>query len=173
MKPAQAPDLPGARRWCWPSPPPAGGGGNCRRRRRAEAGHAATAAHQRAAGAAPLPVVGNFPLTGMPATDAAKLRRPAVAVKIDNNAQARPQAGLEAADVIYEEFTEGITRFVVVFQSADAAAGRARAVGAARRPQHRQAVRRAAGRSPAARRRCSAVVRPPASRRSTENDRAP
>jgi hypothetical protein len=66
------------------------------------------------------PVVGNFPLTGMPATDAAKLRRPAVSVKIDNNAQARPQAGLEAADVIYEEFTEGITRFVVVFQSADA-----------------------------------------------------
>jgi len=67
------------------------------------------------------PVIGRYPLTGMPATDAAKLRRPAVAVKIDNNAQARPQAGLEAADVIYEEFTEGITRFVVVFQSSDAA----------------------------------------------------
>jgi hypothetical protein len=67
------------------------------------------------------PVVGNFPLTGMPATDAAKLRRAAVSVKIDNNAQARPQSGLEAADVIYEEFTEGITRFVVVFQSSDAA----------------------------------------------------
>ncbi|HVL07529.1 MAG TPA: DUF3048 domain-containing protein [Acidimicrobiales bacterium] len=66
------------------------------------------------------PVIGNFPLTGMPAVDAAKLRRPAVTVKIDNNVQARPQAGLEAADVIYEEFTEGITRFVVVFQSADA-----------------------------------------------------
>jgi hypothetical protein len=66
-------------------------------------------------------VVGNFPLTGMPAVDGAKLRRPAVAVKIDNNAQARPQAGLEAADVIFEEFTEGLTRFVVVFQSADAA----------------------------------------------------
>jgi hypothetical protein len=70
--------------------------------------------------AAAAPIVGNFPLTGMPAIDAAKLRRPAVAVKIDNNVQARPQAGLEAADVIYEEFTEGITRFVVVFQSADA-----------------------------------------------------
>lgn len=68
-----------------------------------------------------VPVVGRYPLTGMPAVDAAKLRRPAVAVKIDNNAQARPQAGLEAADVIYEEFTEGITRFVVVFQSSDAA----------------------------------------------------
>ncbi|HJV08798.1 MAG TPA: DUF3048 domain-containing protein [Acidimicrobiales bacterium] len=67
-----------------------------------------------------VPTVGNYPLTGMPATDAAKLRRPAVAVKIDNNAQARPQAGLEAADVIFEEFTEGITRFVVIFQSSDA-----------------------------------------------------
>ena len=71
--------------------------------------------------AAGAPVVGNYPLTGMPATDAGKLRRGAVAVKIDNNVQARPQSGLEAADVIYEEFTEGITRFVVVFQSSDAA----------------------------------------------------
>jgi hypothetical protein len=71
--------------------------------------------------AADAPVIGRYPLTGMPATDAAKLRRSAVAVKIDNNVQARPQAGLEAADVIYEEFTEGITRFVVVFQSSDAA----------------------------------------------------
>ncbi|MDQ4088884.1 MAG: DUF3048 domain-containing protein [Actinomycetota bacterium] len=67
------------------------------------------------------PVVGNYPLTGMPATDAAKLRRAAVVVKIDNSAAARPQAGLDRADVIYEEFTEGITRFVVVFQSSDAA----------------------------------------------------
>ena len=66
------------------------------------------------------PVVGNYPLTGMPATDATKLRRPAVAVKIDNSAAARPQAGIDRADVIYEEFTEGITRFVVVFQSSDA-----------------------------------------------------
>ena len=66
------------------------------------------------------PVIGTYPLTGMPATDAKLLRRSAVSVKIDNNAQARPQAGLEAADVIYEEFTEGITRFVVVYQSSDA-----------------------------------------------------
>lgn len=62
-----------------------------------------------------------YPLTGMPASDPAKAARQAVSVKIDNNAQARPQAGLEAADLIYEEFTEGITRFVVVFHSSDAA----------------------------------------------------
>ena len=67
------------------------------------------------------PVRGVYPLTGMPAVNPANAARRAVAVKIDNNAQARPQAGLERADVIYEEFTEGITRFVVVFQSSDAA----------------------------------------------------
>ena len=66
------------------------------------------------------PASGIFPLTGMPVTDPAKAGRQAVAVKIDNNAAARPQAGIEHADVIYEEFTEGITRFVVVFHSTDA-----------------------------------------------------
>jgi len=66
-------------------------------------------------------VSGRYPLTGMPAVDAAKAARHAVAVKIDNSAAARPQSGLEQADLIYEEFTEGITRFVVVFQSSDAA----------------------------------------------------
>ncbi|HEX7277943.1 MAG TPA: DUF3048 domain-containing protein [Acidimicrobiales bacterium] len=60
------------------------------------------------------------PLTGLPQPDPVKLRRAAVTVKIDNNAAARPQAGLDAADVVYEEVTEGITRFVVVFQSTDA-----------------------------------------------------
>jgi hypothetical protein len=61
-----------------------------------------------------------FPLTGRPVTDPARAARPAVAVKIDNNSEARPQAGIDKADVVYEEFTEGITRFVVVFQSTDA-----------------------------------------------------
>ncbi len=65
-------------------------------------------------------VSGTYPLTGMPATDRAKAARRAVAVKIDNNAAARPQSGIERADLVYEEFTEGITRFVVVFQSGDA-----------------------------------------------------
>jgi hypothetical protein len=61
-----------------------------------------------------------YPLTGKPVTDAGKAARAAVAVKIDNIADARPQAGIGAADVVYEEFTEGITRFIVVFQSNDA-----------------------------------------------------
>ena len=63
---------------------------------------------------------GVFPLTGMPASDRGKFNRPALAVKIDNAAQSRPQAGIDQADLIYEEVTEGITRFVVVFHSSDA-----------------------------------------------------
>jgi hypothetical protein len=61
-----------------------------------------------------------YPLTGRPVTDTAKAARGAVAVKIDNIVDARPQAGITTADVVYEEFTEGITRFIVVFQSNDA-----------------------------------------------------
>ena len=60
------------------------------------------------------------PLTGLPA-DPVLLRRPALAVKIDNILTARPQAGLNNADVIYEELAEGgLTRFVAVFHSRDA-----------------------------------------------------
>jgi hypothetical protein len=61
-----------------------------------------------------------YPLTGHPAPDPALRDRPALAVKIDNVALARPQSGLERADLIYEEFTEGVTRFIVIFQSDDA-----------------------------------------------------
>ena len=61
-----------------------------------------------------------YPLTGRPVDDAGRAARAAVAVKIDNIAEARPQAGIAAADVIYEEFTEGVTRFVVVYHSGDA-----------------------------------------------------
>ncbi|MDQ2826752.1 MAG: DUF3048 domain-containing protein [Actinomycetota bacterium] len=63
------------------------------------------------------------PLTGLPLTDAAKLNRPALGVKIDNAPAARPQSGLDAADVVYEEVVEGgATRFLAIFQSTDAGA---------------------------------------------------
>ena len=53
--------------------------------------------------------------TGVQGTDAA---RPALAVKIDNVTRAHPQAGLNQADVVYEELVEGgVTRLVAVFQS--------------------------------------------------------
>ena len=43
---------------------------------------------------------------------------PAVVVKIDNVDPARPQSGIDQADIVYEEMVEGgLTRLAVVFQS--------------------------------------------------------
>jgi hypothetical protein len=42
---------------------------------------------------------------------------PAMAVKVDNNPQARPHAGINQADIVYELQVEGITRFMEVFHS--------------------------------------------------------
>lgn len=45
-------------------------------------------------------------------------QRRALAIKVENSRMARPQAGLERADVVYEELAEGgITRFIAVFHS--------------------------------------------------------
>jgi hypothetical protein len=68
------------------------------------------------------PVGPAAPLTGIPLGDAVLLARPALLVKIDNvDGQARPQAGLNQADVVYEEMVEGgVTRFAAVFHSQDA-----------------------------------------------------
>lgn len=66
---------------------------------------------------APVPA----PLTGVILTDGTVARRPAVNIKVDNSPQGRPQAGIDKADVIFEEKVEGgITRFVAVFHSEDA-----------------------------------------------------
>lgn len=60
-------------------------------------------------------------LTGLPQPDREKQERPALVVKIDNSPAARPQAGLDAADVVFEEVVEGgIVRFLAVFHSKDA-----------------------------------------------------
>jgi hypothetical protein len=57
------------------------------------------------------------PLTGLP-TDAVRLERPVLIAKIENSPNARPQSGLDAADIVIEEVVEGgITRFFVLFQS--------------------------------------------------------
>src|SRR6185436_12620941 len=58
-----------------------------------------------------------YPLTGLPAPDPLATLRPAIVVKIDNHLDARPQAGLNQADIVYEEIVEGITRFFTIFQS--------------------------------------------------------
>ncbi|MGC5167619.1 DUF3048 domain-containing protein [Luteimicrobium sp. DT211] len=57
-----------------------------------------------------------WPLTGVETDKVAD--RPALAVKIENSTDARPQYGLEQADTVWEEVVEGgITRFLAVFQS--------------------------------------------------------
>ena len=62
-----------------------------------------------------------FPLTGMPVTDAGRAGRPAITVKIDNAPGARPQSGLDLADLIVEEVVEGgVVRFAAIFHSTDA-----------------------------------------------------
>lgn len=63
------------------------------------------------------------PLTGLPDLDGTAGTRPALTVKVDNACDpggvcVRPQTGLNQADVVYEEVTEGgITRFAAIFQS--------------------------------------------------------
>jgi hypothetical protein len=61
-----------------------------------------------------------MPLTGLPIEDPALAARPALVVKIDNHSEARPQFGLNAADIVFEENVEKLTRFAAVFQSTDA-----------------------------------------------------
>jgi hypothetical protein len=62
------------------------------------------------------------PLTGAPVPGGAGVpARPALAVKVDNYTAARPQSGLNHADIVYEEPVEGgITRYVAVFQCQEA-----------------------------------------------------
>jgi hypothetical protein len=63
-----------------------------------------------------------FPLTGLAGGDAAARSRPALSVKIDNIGVARPQAGLNTADVVVEQPVEGgLTRLFATWQSKDAA----------------------------------------------------
>ena len=56
-----------------------------------------------------------WPLTGI---EGEIVARPALSVKIENSSQARPQTGIEMADVVWEQLIEGgETRFNVVFHS--------------------------------------------------------
>jgi hypothetical protein len=58
----------------------------------------------------------HFPLTGVGSETKTDGR--AVAVMINNHPKARPQSGLNKADIVYELLAEGdVTRFLAVFQS--------------------------------------------------------
>jgi hypothetical protein len=69
----------------------------------------------------PAATVATCPLTGTPAPGGAVPARPALAVKIGNYTADRPSAGLNQADVVFEEPVEGTyTRLVAVFQCQEA-----------------------------------------------------
>jgi hypothetical protein len=56
-------------------------------------------------------------LTGE-AIEAGSLSRPALSAKIDNHPSARPQVGLDEADIVFEELVEGgLTRYLAVWHS--------------------------------------------------------
>jgi len=64
----------------------------------------------------PKPVV--WPLNGTRTGTKKVPARPAVAVKIENSTQARPQTGLQQADIVWEQVVEGgISRYVAVYHS--------------------------------------------------------
>ncbi len=75
--------------------------------------------------APPIAAPGTDPLTGLPATGVEFTAdvlgngdHNAVVIKIDNAPPARPQVGLNRADIVFEEEVEGgITRFAAVFHS--------------------------------------------------------
>lgn len=56
------------------------------------------------------------PLTGRKPPKGVDVGRPAVAVKIENSLAARPQSGLDKADLVFEEIVEGgSTRFMAIY----------------------------------------------------------
>ncbi|MFC7407012.1 DUF3048 domain-containing protein [Georgenia alba] len=75
-------------------------------------GDAATGSGPSASASAP-----RWPLTGA-LIDGRPTPRPALSVKIENSDDARPQSGLEDADLVFEQMVEGgTTRFNAVFHS--------------------------------------------------------
>ncbi len=59
------------------------------------------------------------PFTGLPDPEGITQTRASLGVKIENTPEARPQSGLDQADIVFEEVVEGgITRFWAFFSSA-------------------------------------------------------
>jgi hypothetical protein len=59
-----------------------------------------------------------YAITGLPATDPGIAARQTLVVKIDNSAPARPQSGLNEADMVFEEIVnDSLTRFALIYQS--------------------------------------------------------
>jgi hypothetical protein len=80
----------------------------------AEAGTPSSSSEASTPAPPPQPVY--WPLTGLESGTVPP--HPALAVKIENSLDARPQTGLNAADMVWEEVVEGgITRYVAVYHS--------------------------------------------------------
>ena len=61
------------------------------------------------------------PLTGLPDPTGVAQTRPVLSVKVENTPEARPQSGIEDADIVWDEVVEGqITRLLAMFQSKSA-----------------------------------------------------
>lgn len=64
------------------------------------------------------PEAPRHPLTGFE-LGSTEVTGPSIAVKIDNTSSGRPQVGIAAADVVFEELVEGgVTRYLAVFHTA-------------------------------------------------------
>ena len=69
----------------------------------------------------PTPKPKIWPLTGLPAAADAQLGRRPLNVRLPNDPNARPQYGLNKADLVFEMIVEGgVTRFSAIFHSKDA-----------------------------------------------------
>ncbi len=78
-----------------------------------------TATAEPIATATPTPTPGPVsPLNGLPVDKASVTRL--LTVKIDNHRRARPQSGIQNADMMIEIWVEGITRFLSVWQESEA-----------------------------------------------------
>lgn len=68
----------------------------------------------------PTPAPYTYPLTGLPSGKEVTTRP--IMVMVENSPAARPQSGLNKADIVYEILAEGnITRFITLYQSQSAA----------------------------------------------------
>jgi hypothetical protein len=73
--------------------------------------------------ATPPPVAATVNGVWVPANQAERATRPAIAVMVDDHPDARPQSGLSDADLIYQAPAEGgIPRYMLVYQASDAPA---------------------------------------------------
>jgi hypothetical protein len=64
------------------------------------------------------PEVPRHPLTGFE-IQSSEVSGPSIAIKIDNTSSGRPQVGIAAADIVFEELVEGgVTRYLAVFHTA-------------------------------------------------------